>query len=76
MTAFWLILGFLAGLTVLWVFLIRRDVRAYVESQVKVLSEANRFHVDTPKLRFIFVFYGVVLVAIFGAYLLYFLLFL
>ena len=68
-----LIFGIFALLSVLWFFLIRRDVRAYVLSQVKVLGEQHRAYVDTKKLRLFLTFYAVTLGVVFSAFFFFFL---
>lgn len=68
MMVFWLIFAILTLLTVLWAVLIRADVRAYIESQVKVLGEENRPHVDTKKAKVFFVIYMLILLVILAVY--------
>ena len=52
----------LCALTMLWVLLIRADVRRYLESQVKVLGEKNIKHIRNPHVRFLFNAYATTLV--------------
>lgn len=52
-------------LSVLWWFLIRRDVRGYVLSQIKVLGEQHRVYVDTKKIRIFLFLYAVTLLTVF-----------
>ncbi len=65
---FWLGFGILSLLTMVWAILIRSDVCAYMESQVKVLGEENRSSVDTKALKLYFVYYTVMLMVILLVY--------
>ena len=73
--AAWITFGVLTLLTLLWFILVRRDARAYIESQVKVLGEEHRAYVDTPKTQIFFGLYGFILVILLGVFFVYFLLF-
>lgn len=68
MIAFWLIFAILTILTVVWAVLIRADVRAYINSQVAVLGEENRSHVETKKAKVFFLFYCIMLLVVLCVY--------
>lgn len=69
----WIIFGILILLTLLWFVLVKRDSKAYVESQVKVLGEENRSYVDTKKMKLFLFFYAVSLALVLGFFFVYFL---
>lgn len=60
----WIILAVSHFLTLIWYFLIKRDVSAYMLSQTKVLGFENQKKIDTPDLRFLLKLYAVVILVI------------
>lgn len=68
----WIIFGIFVLFTMLWFVLVKRDSRAYVESQVKVLGEENRSYVDTKRMKLFLFSYAVCLAVVLGFFFVYF----
>lgn len=69
----WIIFGILILLTLFWFILVKRDSKAYVESQVKVLGEENRSYVDTKRMKLFLLLYALCLLLVLGFFFVYFL---
>lgn len=64
----WIVFGVLNLLTLVWYFLIRRDVLNYMETQLKVLGEGNRRFFDTRRLKGLRWAYALLLVFLMGGF--------
>ena len=69
---FWIVFGVLRVLTFVLVVLMRADARSYIESQVKVIGEEHRSHVDTKRMKMFFALYCLMLLVILFGFFLYF----
>jgi hypothetical protein len=64
----WIILGALHVLTLLWYFLIRKDVLGYLQTQIKLLGRENAGQLNNLRLRFLLHFYFGVLFVLMAAF--------
>ena len=57
----WIVLGVLHGISLVWYFMVRRDVVHYAQTKLKLVGEEHMHEVITPFLRRSVQLYGIMM---------------